>query len=151
MGWSFPALAPVTCWPCPSGHLTGGDSESSRIWNLLRQRRKKVLVAQSCLIHCHPWTVACQTPLSIEFYSKDTEWVAMPFSRGSSWPRERTWVSCMARRLFTIWATKAESINKIVLPHFPVVQNQTLFCHQLHQNQNGFLLWTFVQSSWTSL
>ena len=29
------------------------------------------------------------------------EWVAIPFSRGSSQPRNQTWVSCMAGRLFT--------------------------------------------------
>ena len=33
------------------------------------------------------------------------EWVAMPFSKGSSQPRDRTQVSCMAGRFFTIWAT----------------------------------------------
>ena len=33
------------------------------------------------------------------------EWVAMPFSRGSSWARDRTQVSRTAGRLFTIWAT----------------------------------------------
>ena len=33
------------------------------------------------------------------------EWVAMPFSRGSSQPRDRTWVSCIAGRFFTVWAT----------------------------------------------
>ena len=33
------------------------------------------------------------------------EWVAIPFSRGSSWPRDRTQVSCIAGRFFTIWAT----------------------------------------------
>ena len=27
------------------------------------------------------------------------EWVAIPFSRGSSWPRDRTWVSHLAGRL----------------------------------------------------
>jgi len=27
------------------------------------------------------------------------EWVAIPFSRGSSWPRDRTWVFCIAGRL----------------------------------------------------
>ena len=30
------------------------------------------------------------------------EWIAIPFSRGSSWPRDRTQVSCMAGRFFTI-------------------------------------------------
>jgi len=34
------------------------------------------------------------------------EWFAIPFSRGSSWPRDWTQVSCIAGRLFTIWATR---------------------------------------------
>ena len=33
------------------------------------------------------------------------EWVAYPFSRESSWPRNRTGVSCIAGRFFTSWAT----------------------------------------------
>ena len=28
------------------------------------------------------------------------EWTAIPFSRGSSQPRDRTWVSCIAGRFF---------------------------------------------------
>ena len=38
------------------------------------------------------------------------EWVAIPFSRGSSQHRDWTWVSHIAGRLFTIWATR-ESLN----------------------------------------
>ena len=34
------------------------------------------------------------------------EWVAIPFSRGSSLPRDQTWVSCTPGRFFTIWATR---------------------------------------------
>ena len=34
------------------------------------------------------------------------EWVAFPFSRGSSQPRDRTQVSYMAGRFFTSWATR---------------------------------------------
>ena len=33
------------------------------------------------------------------------EWVAIPFSRGSSPPRDQTQASCTASRLFTVWAT----------------------------------------------
>ena len=33
------------------------------------------------------------------------EWVAIPFSRGSSWPRDWTRVSCIAGRFFTIWVS----------------------------------------------
>ena len=34
------------------------------------------------------------------------EWVAIPFSRGSSQPRDWTQVSCIAGWFFTIWATR---------------------------------------------
>ena len=34
------------------------------------------------------------------------EWVAIPFSRGSSLPRDQTQVSCITGRFFTIWATR---------------------------------------------
>ena len=34
------------------------------------------------------------------------EQVAIPFSRGSSWPRDHTCVSYIADRFFTIWATR---------------------------------------------
>ena len=32
------------------------------------------------------------------------EWVAISFSKGSFWPRDQTWVSCIAGRFFTDWA-----------------------------------------------
>ena len=32
------------------------------------------------------------------------EWVAIPFSRGSSWPRGQTQVFCTVGRFFAIWA-----------------------------------------------
>ena len=34
------------------------------------------------------------------------EWVAIPFSRGSSQPRDRTQVSCISGEFFTLWATR---------------------------------------------
>ena len=36
------------------------------------------------------------------------EWVANPFSRGSSWPRDQTPVSCITGGFFTIWATNTD-------------------------------------------
>ena len=43
------------------------------------------------------------------------EWVALLFSRGSTQLRDRTWVSCIVGRYFTIWATR-EAWNKYILP-----------------------------------
>ena len=51
----------------------------------------KVLVVQSCRTLVTPWTEVHQAPLSIEF-SRPEYWsgAAIPFLRGSSWPRDRT-------------------------------------------------------------
>ena len=48
-------------------------------------------IAQSCPTVCSPmdWVAACQAPLSMEFSrQEDWEWVAIPFARGSSQPRD---------------------------------------------------------------
>ena len=36
------------------------------------------------------------------------EWVAFPFSRGYTQPRNQTQVSCIAGGFFTSWATREE-------------------------------------------
>ena len=54
-----------------------------------------------------PWTVAYQAPLSVGILQAwILEWVAIPSSRGSFQPRDRTQVSHIAGRFFTIWATR---------------------------------------------
>jgi len=64
------------------------------------------LVIQSCLTLCDPMAVAHQAPLSMGILqARMLEWVAMPSSRGSSQPRDRTQVSYIGGRFFTIWAT----------------------------------------------
>ena len=37
------------------------------------------------------------------------EWVAISFSRGSSWPRDQTWVSCIGRQILYRQATREAS------------------------------------------
>ena len=64
-------------------------------------------VAQSCLTLCDP--VDCSlTGSSIQriLQARILEWVAISFSRGSSWPRDQTQVSCIAGRRFTLWASR---------------------------------------------
>ena len=40
------------------------------------------------------------------FQARVLEWVAISFSRGSSRPRDRTWLSRIVGRHFTLWATR---------------------------------------------
>ena len=68
-----------------------------------------VLVAQSCLTLCGG-PMDCSLPgSSIHgiFQAEMLEWVAIPFSRGSSPPKDQTWVSCIAGRFFIDWVTFA--------------------------------------------
>ena len=50
--------------------------------------------------------------LSHEGSSRTLEWVALPFSSGFSWPKNRTRVSCNAGGFFTSWATREAPPNQ---------------------------------------
>ena len=61
-----------------------------------------VLVAQSCQTLCNP--MDCSPPGSSVhgiLQARVLEWIAMPSSRRSFQPRDRTQVSCIVGRLFT--------------------------------------------------
>ena len=61
------------------------------------------LVAKSCLTAATLLTIACQAPRSMGILQASIlEWVAIPSSRGSSQPRDRTQVSHITGGLFTI-------------------------------------------------
>ena len=67
----------------------------------------KVLVAQLCVTLWDP--MDCNLPGSSVhgiLQARILEWVAMPSSRGSSWPRDWTQVCCIAGGVFTVWATR---------------------------------------------
>ena len=64
-----------------------------------------------------PWTVAHQASLSMGLLqARILEWVAILFSRGSSWLMDWTQFSCIAGRFFTIWVTS--DTNNMLLPKF---------------------------------
>ena len=64
-------------------------------------------VAQSCPNICgpHGHSLAGSSIHGI-FQAKVLDWVAISFSRGSSWPKNQTRVSHTAGRCFTCWATR---------------------------------------------
>ena len=68
-----------------------------------------LLVARSCLTLCEP--MDCSLPASsIQgiLQAEILEWVAFFCSRGSSWPRDWTWVSWIAGGFYPIWATRKQ-------------------------------------------
>ena len=73
-----------------------------------------VLVTQLCPTLCDPMN--CSPPgFSVHgiLQARILEWIAIPFSRGSSRARDRTLVSCTAAIFFTVWDTGKSHYNLI--------------------------------------
>ena len=125
---------------CPCGRMSspkwllprslGGYQIHEWIWPRLFQITTSVLELGACeLLYCalkdqnpcfpqpsgSPIHRDCGPPGSSihrVFQARILEWVATPFSRRSSWPRDWTPVFCIAGRLFTILATRKVPIHK---------------------------------------
>ena len=72
----------------------------------------KVLFTQLCLILCNLGD--CRWPSSSVhgiLQARTLEWVAIPFSRGSSQPRDQSQVSCIVDRYFIIWTTREAQLK----------------------------------------
>ena len=98
----------LQCKGCLHPHLEQGGTPPVERWHLLlffsltNESESESLVAQSCPTLCDP--MDCRLPGSSVhgiFQARILEWVAISFSRGSSWPRDQTWVSHIVGRHFT--------------------------------------------------
>ena len=100
------------------GQVTG------RVWverqSLTFKKRKKRLfcsyvewseVTQLCPTLCDPmdWSLPGSSVHRI-LQARILEWIDIPFSRGSPRPKDWTWVSYIAGRFFTVWATREAQI-----------------------------------------
>ena len=80
---------------------------SQKGWETLHVKVKESEVALSFLTLCDPmeWSLPGSSVHGI-FQARVLEWVAFSFSRGSSQPRDRTRVSGITSRHFTVWTTR---------------------------------------------
>ena len=101
-----------SCWP---SDWTQVSCIADRFFTFWATRETpfvvKVKVAQSCLTLCYPMEYTVHGILQ----ARILEWVAFPFSRGSSQPRDRTQVSCIVGEFFTSWATREASYILLLL------------------------------------
>ena len=110
-------------------------------------------VAQSCPTLCGP--MDCSLPGSSVhgiFQARILEWVAISFSRGSSWPRDWTRVSHIVGRHFTVWATREAPPTYLGISKFSKSLGPTCFstkrlgsCISPHLGQH-LLLFVYVVS-----
>ena len=92
----------------------------------------EVKFAQECSILCNLMDYTVHWILQ----ARILEWVAFPFSRRSSQPRDQSQISCIAGRFFTSWATReaqeywsgcpipspADLPNPVIKPGSPALQ-----------------------------
>ena len=96
-----------------------------------------MLVAQSCLALHDP--MDCSPPGSSVWgtlQARRLEWVAIPSSTGFFCPRDWIWDSCIAGRLFTIWATREALYSSKLVPICTLISSsvqlqRTIYCHVL--------------------
>ena len=80
-------------------HIAGGFFTSLAT----REAQVKVKVTQLCPTLCNPIDYIVHGILQ----ARILEWVAFPFSRGSSQPRKWTGISCIAGGFLTSWAIRS--------------------------------------------
>ena len=85
-----------------------------------------MLVSHSCWTLCDP--MDCRLPGSVHeiFQTRILERVDISFSRGSSQPRDQTWVSCIGRQILYHLSHRGSPQN--FYPEGNTVSKPTLFC-----------------------
>ena len=104
-------------------------------------------VAQSCLTLCD----SMDNTVCGLLQDRILKWVAVPFSRGSSQPRDRTQVSHITGGFFTSWATREAQEywsawpipSPADLPH-PGIQLGLLHCRWILEGELKLTLQVFV-------
>ena len=125
--FSFPhpdtSLLLTFCWH-ELGYLTAAGLENVVQLRGLESESVCCLVMSNSLdpMNCSPPGSSVHEILQ----ARILEWVAMPSSRGSSQPRDGTWVSCIAGRFHIIWATS---------PKRPGLNHNSIF---MTEGEDGF-------------
>ena len=103
----------------------------------LNALQRKVLVAQSWPTFSNP--MDCSLPGSSVhriLEARILDWIAISFSKESSQSRDWTWITCIASRLFTVWATR----EVLRYQHFTSRVKVIMFIEELWLQRNGEMI-----------
>jgi len=100
-----------------------------------------------------PWTVCSPRGSSVcgILQARTLEWVAILFSRASSWPRDQVQLSCTVGRFFTIWATRDKTAVVLTTPNSIATFQWLLYVesfqwHSTHSLQTCIFLCSYISS-----
>ena len=82
-------------------------------FSIQKESKSESFSFSASLILCNPMDYSLQGSFVHGILQERIpEWVTIPFSRGSFQPRDRTWVSCIARRLYHSATGESFTIQK---------------------------------------
>ena len=123
----------------------------------IHRSHKQVLVAQSFPALCDP--MDCSLPgFSVRriLQARILEWVAIPFSRASSHPRDWAWISCIACRFFLLseppgkptWPSNptTRSIPSAYVHACSVIQSCLTLCDPIDYSSSGSSVYGIFQA-----
>ena len=114
-------------WICFSRDQNSTFNNEWKIcWSLYWKKEKESEVTQSCLTLWDPmdYSLPDSSVYGI-FQARVVEWVAISFSRGSSWPRDRTRVSCV--------------VGRCLLSEPPILKHKTKNYESIFIKQNNII------------
>ena len=92
----------------------------------------QLLVLSHVQLFCDPMDYSLPVfSVHVILQARIMEWVSISFSRGSSWPRDQTWVSCIGRWILYHWAAQDAHQNDILdniwlLHSVPAIENHRI-------------------------
>ena len=105
-------VLPLTTPQPPTPATEHGSATRDRLFSSW-----KVIIAQLSLTVCNPWDYSPPgSSVHGILQARILKWVAMPFSRRSSWLKHQTQFSCIAGRFFTVGATVEAPVFIIHMP-----------------------------------
>ena len=107
-----------------------------------------VLVTASCLTLCDPMNCS-QSGSYVQgiIQARTLAWVVIPFSRGSSWPRDQTQVSYTVDRFFPVWATRQSSVKENeIMPFVATWMDLKITLSELSQTEKNKYIITCMQN-----
>ena len=111
--WCHPTISSsvVPFSSCPQSFPASGSFQMNQIF-WAPKKEMCMLVAQLCLTLYNPMDYSPSgSSVNEILQARILEWIAIPFSGGSSRPRDQTQFSCIAGRFFIIWATREARVK----------------------------------------
>ena len=114
---------------------------------------KRMILLHACVLSCFSGIQLCDpvdhtlpgSSVHGVFPARILEWIAMPFSRASSWPRAQTYVSCIAGRFFTT-ELPGRPLRSVQMLHVPVLIPSIFTCSRLNflTKNSPFSVWSLL-------